>query len=935
MRILLFAIGCLLQQTLAVFADEAWSIDYHYALLGEPQQQTTFFHQPFPGSKASLLYTLSKKGVLGAVNPRDGSIVWRQLLEHDLSRSTASFLRASQDEDTVLSGINTQVAAWSAAEGRLAWNVDANGLVKDVEILELTDGKTVGGVKDALVLSAGDQPLVQRLDGASGAVKWQFKIDGSDTPYQVSASTTDVYVILLHETMRGKIKIRVLSLDSVDGHKKDEYSLSSDSELTSSDTIISVGANSASPIIAWTDAEHSVLKVNVFGSKSVSSFDIEADGEKAVEKVEIQAPYHANSRSHFLVHYATATTHWADVFHVDVKKNTVKKAYSLPKVNGKGAFATSTSDANVYFTRITGTEILTVSSASHGVLGRWAVPDWNVAKGRFEPLEPLQAVCELSIKGDTISAIRSAVLISTGDWVLLREGSPVWQRPEVLAGTVAATFANPPEVEDLAQKLEIEAHSNPVSAYIHRLTRHLLALRQLPLVLPSLPQRFLSGFLGVTSDGGAGKDTFGFHKIIACLTDNGRIVALDAAVPYKILWSRKTVQDMELGEASLRSVSNGVLGVLPDSGAEERYFNASMGTVLTDLSSPDLAKSLAEARSVEAVRFSWDGTALKAYKSTKPSAQLWHFSPPQGERILSLVPRPVNDPVASIGKVLGDRRVLYKYLNSNLALLATANDAQRTASFHVLDTISGAILHSSTHRDVDLDAPVASTMSENWFTYSFTVEASDLSPKGHALVVGEMFESLVPNDRGPLSGSTNFSTTASSTEPFTLAQTYQIPEAISKMAVTQTRQGITSRQLLAVLADSSAIVGIPYGALDPRRPVNRDPTKDEQAEGLMRYSPVIEFDPRWYLTHQREVMGISEIVTSPALIESTSLVFAYGLDLFGTRLSPSFRFDILGKDFNKFQMLATVAALAVATFVVAPLVSLHTSSHAEVTNSCR
>jgi hypothetical protein len=31
---------------------------------------------------------------------------------------------------------------------------------------------------------------------------------------------------------------------------------------------------------------------------------------------------------------------------------------------------------------------------------------------------------------------------------------------------------------------------------------------------------------------------------------------------------------------------------------------------------------------------------------------------------------------------------------------------------------------------------------------------------------------------------------------------------------------------------------------------------------------------------------------------------------------------MLGKDFNKFQMLATVAALAVVTFVVTPLVSL-------------
>ena len=184
-----------------------------------------------------------------------------------------------------------------------------------------------------------------------------------------------------------------------------------------------------------------------------------------------------------------------------------------------------------------------------------------------------------------------------------------------------------------------------------------------------------------------------------------------------------------------------------------------------------------------------------------------------------------------------------------------------------------------------------------------------------------MFESLVPNDRGPLDAASNFSSMQAESQPFILVQTYQIPESISKMAVTQTRQGITSRQLLAVLSDSQGIVGIPYAVLDPRRPAHRDPTKDEQAEGLVRYSPVVEFDPKWFLSHQRELLGVENIMTTPAIIESTCIVFAYGLDIFLTRLSPSFSFDILGKDFNKFQMLATVAALAVATFVVAPLVS--------------
>ncbi|KAH0406734.1 hypothetical protein KCU90_g23721, partial [Aureobasidium melanogenum] len=112
----------------------------------------------------------------------------------------------------------------------------------------------------------------------------------------------------------------------------------------------------------------------------------------------------------------------------------------------------------------------------------------------------------------------------------------------------------------------------------------------------------------------------------------------------------------------------------------------------------------------------------------------------------------------------------------------------------------------------------------------------------------------------------------------------------------------------------------PRQVIDPRRPVGRDATKDEMMEGLMKYTPVLEFDPKWYLNHQREVYGVETVTTSPAVLESTSLVFAYGLDVFSTRISPSFSFDVLGKDFNKLQMLATVAALAVATVAVAPLV---------------
>ena len=70
-----------------------------------------------------------------------------------------------------------------------------------------------------------------------------------------------------------------------------------------------------------------------------------------------------------------------------------------------------------------------------------------------------------------------------------------------------------------------------------------------------------------------------------------------------------------------------------------------------------------------------------------------------------------------------------------------------------------------------------------------------------------------------------------------------------------------------------------------------------------------------------QVANIRHILTSPALLESTSLVFAYGLDLFFTRVAPSGTFDILSENFNKAQLVLTISGLAVAIVVTKPMVA--------------
>ena len=70
-----------------------------------------------------------------------------------------------------------------------------------------------------------------------------------------------------------------------------------------------------------------------------------------------------------------------------------------------------------------------------------------------------------------------------------------------------------------------------------------------------------------------------------------------------------------------------------------------------------------------------------------------------------------------------------------------------------------------------------------------------------------------------------------------------------------------------------------------------------------------------------QVARTRKLITSPALLESTSLVFAFGLDLFATRLAPSGTFDVLSEDFNKLQLVLTVLGLAGAIIITGPMVT--------------
>ncbi|KAF5367352.1 hypothetical protein D9615_010290 [Tricholomella constricta] len=312
----------------------------------------------------------------------------------------------------------------------------------------------------------------------------------------------------------------------------------------------------------------------------------------------------------------------------------------------------------------------------------------------------------------------------------------------------------------------------------------------------------------------------------------------------------------------------------------------------------------------------------------------WTLGLPPDEDVKAMLPS-IRGPVASLGKVLGNRTTLYKYLNPRLFVLLTAprpaaavegGDKGQTCGLYVVDAAKGSVVYRTglpvvvgKGKEAGKDAcDVKASLVENWLVYHYydpEWTGTGLT-KGWRVVSVELYEGTGLDEKTMSSDMSSFSDGSVNVVAF--EQSYVFPHAITAMSPTSTKFGMTSKDLI-VASRNHQIQSIQRRLLNPRRP-NRKVTSEEQEEFLVPYDPVLGYDPRRVLSHNYEVANIQRIITSPALLESTSLVFAYGLDMFLTRVAPSNTFDVLSENFNKAQLVLTVGALALAIMFTKPMV---------------
>ncbi|KAI8843619.1 hypothetical protein BC829DRAFT_492004 [Chytridium lagenaria] len=327
-------------------------------------------------------------------------------------------------------------------------------------------------------------------------------------------------------------------------------------------------------------------------------------------------------------------------------------------------------------------------------------------------------------------------------------------------------------------------------------------------------------------------------------------------------------------------------------------------------------------------------------KGVYVSKPVWEVKFGGNEKVAALAPRDLKEKIASMGRVLGNRQVLYKYLNPNVLAVATVREAAKTTNLYLylIDTVTGSIFHraafpgagnikkgtnsiylAQTEHNVVLSfynhgPDAAETIvepEEDVIEDEDTIDkkkkrkrkakkVSSGAPdvKGHEVVILEVFESVKPNSRMD-----------SAQRPQILSQSYVFPIPINAVGFTDTKAGITTKELLLGL-ETNQLYGINKRFLDVRRPVG-SLTADDREETLVAYRPVLDYNPRDVVSYNLDVAGIKTIVASPSEIESTSLVAAYGLDLFVARRSPSKVFDVLSEDFNYASLILTIIVLLI------------------------
>ncbi|KAF8512945.1 DUF1620-domain-containing protein [Hysterangium stoloniferum] len=963
---------------LALYQTDAGKIDWHKELVGIPRTETPSVAPRIQlaagADRRSFIISVSKSNVLSATTAVNGSIAWRYVLD---PVDVIGVYQTNPGYVVTLSGPGgAYLRSYDITSGDLIFESRMHRPITGRLLEPARIGQdivfSVDSTSDIFVLT--NAFTVRRIDGLNGETKWQWSSEEQSSSILFSkliSTVTATYVVGLTKSFRS-YTLHVVVLDSSTG------ALISSTDLSSSingpaDFVTLTSAKTPNPILAWLDEGYIKAVVldkdlkskirsnrdNIYeeikdlgvndagillalkqdGTSHVLRIDQEAQGVGKIWEFSNSALATDQSQSIYAGGYDrvglpyVARVHWSHTMH----------AASLQ------LFAANGADGQGMVTGFT----FPFKAETHGTMEHVAIEAANP--------QPYTYVS------------RAVFTTSTGAVQLWQQENMQWTREESLTEITSVEFIDLPE-----PKAGQEGFSP--QDLISRLTRQIYEAQNFPSYAANFGRRFLMGASTSTVtahtkvSGPLYRDPFGFRKLLAVATSTGKIFGIDSA-NGNIVWSKFLPEGTYGGTVTpikmftTATVSDGkqpeiVLIAHRQAPSNSKsttvyHFEALTGQPLLDPAPRELFRGgIADAYLkhnenktivivgedhkihlypndpyVQAVfgslapslyfALETSHQQLSGYQispvttdNTFKAFKAWTASLDPSERIQTIIRRP-HEPVAAIGKILGDRRTLYKYLNSHLVVVLTASINLSQCSIYLVDGAKGTVLYNAAVPAASGACNVHATLTENWLVYHYFDEKSDAA-KGYRLVSVELYEGTGVDNKTRSTDLTSYSYDSSLVTVFQRSFIY--PHAITAIATTSTKFGISTRDVFLLVAnEKQQIQSIPRRLLDPRRPKGK-PTVGEQEEWLIQYDPVLPDDPHRVISHNYKVAGVRKIVASPASLESTSIVLTYGIDLFLTRVAPSNTFDILSENFNKLQLVLTIVALALGIFITKPMV---------------
>ncbi|AGO10795.1 AaceriAFR720Wp [[Ashbya] aceris (nom. inval.)] len=532
-------------------------------------------------------------------------------------------------------------------------------------------------------------------------------------------------------------------------------------------------------------------------------------------------------------------------------------------------------------------------------------------------------------------------------YVEFRRGVPAtqWARDESLANIVAYTYLSETEDSKLVNdEWNVEESMNLVGGYLRRLRRNLGRLKTFILTNRKTPGTLLTEFLKDDEQSILQSERrFGLAQKLLVATKYGDIVALNMRTGQRdwtfptgfedivllsvvqkgqkvhVFTKRGLSLILDLSEINSPTAKPGELELAIQKimrlGHSEDYY------VKTAFGDPELLVMDNNSNLNDKVIVDHSNEAVYAFmiKDSKPYP-IWTVDVGADEEIVAFQGKE-DTSISNVGIVLGNRTVLYKYLNPNLASYVVANKKADTITVNIIDTITGAIIHRVTHEEhVNLLQPINLVFGEHWIIYSYF---SNQPIAEQRISVIEMYESPEPNTRYSNSSAIENSLMHTASPHF-VSQSFIFSEVIKSMILSKTVFGITTKAILMEL-ENGQLTYLPKFILNARRVAESQMSPDDRKEFMAApYVGTIPVNDNFVLTHYRDIITSKEskLFSIPTNLESTTFVCSLSHDLFCSRVAPSGQFDILSPTFEKGKLCATIVALIILCYILGPIVVL-------------